>query len=164
MTCPLGLTAWRTFLLNPVFATTRSGNERLHGHARHHSGDRTRICACGGCFEGEPVQSNTMWTLASLIKPVFVYGVLQLVQQGNLDRPLQTYLPQPYLSDSMYLPEMTARHAIVIELDFRIGGSFRHCKSCELKSVSQGFVIGDRQALHCLVIIQPYQNAILSRR
>jgi len=52
--------------------------------------------------------------VASLTKPVFSVGVLQLVQQGllELDRPLQAYLPQPYLAGVDFLDEITARHTL----------------------------------------------------
>ncbi|MBW4438941.1 MAG: beta-lactamase family protein [Pleurocapsa minor GSE-CHR-MK-17-07R] len=58
--------------------------------------------------------TDTVWTVASLTKPVFAYGVMLLVQKGliELDRPLQTYLPSPYLDDPVFLPHMTARHAL----------------------------------------------------
>ncbi len=69
---------------------------------------------CSGELEGLPVSERTIWPVASLTKPVFVYGVLQLVQDGllDLDQPLQSYLSEPYLADTEYLPLMTARHAM----------------------------------------------------
>ncbi len=58
--------------------------------------------------------AETIWTVASLTKPVFAYGMMLLVEKGmlDLDRPLQTYLPRPYLDDTVFLPHMTARHAL----------------------------------------------------
>ncbi len=67
-----------------------------------------------GELEGEPVTSDTVWPVASLTKPVFVYGVMRLVNRGllDLDRSLQAYLPPHYLDDSVYRPAITARHAM----------------------------------------------------
>lgn len=63
---------------------------------------------------GESLQRSTRWRVASLTKPVFVYGAMLLVKSGllDLDRPLQFYLPHPYLDDQPYVPLMTARHAM----------------------------------------------------
>lgn len=58
----------------------------------------------------EPVESDTIFEAASLSKPVFTYGVLKLVDQGklNLDTPLSTYLPKPYIPDER-VRKITAR-------------------------------------------------------
>lgn len=58
--------------------------------------------------------ANMEWTVASLTKPVFAYGVMLLVEAGllDLDRPLHSYLTNPYLDDVKLLPQMTARHAL----------------------------------------------------
>lgn len=67
-----------------------------------------------GEYAGGPLQKDTVWWVASLTKPVFVYGAMLLVKSGllDLDRPLQDYLPHPYLDDQPYVPLMTARHAM----------------------------------------------------
>ncbi|MBN8593197.1 MAG: beta-lactamase family protein [Anaerolineae bacterium] len=67
-----------------------------------------------GTWDGAPITAETIWPVASLTKPVFSVGVLQLVQQGllELDRPLQAYLPQPYLNGVDFLDEITARHTL----------------------------------------------------
>lgn len=53
-------------------------------------------------------ETNTdkVWTVASLTKPVFAYGVMLLAEKGliELDRPLQTYLPSPYLDTQNFCP------------------------------------------------------------
>ena len=58
----------------------------------------------------EPVQTDTVFEAASLSKPVFTYGVLKLVDQGklDLDRPLSSYLPKPYVPDER-IGKITAR-------------------------------------------------------
>ena len=57
-----------------------------------------------------PVQTDTIFEAASLSKPVFTYGVLKLVDQGklDLDAPLSSYLPKPYVPDER-VSKITAR-------------------------------------------------------
>jgi CubicO group peptidase (beta-lactamase class C family) len=59
----------------------------------------------------QPVTGETVFEAASLSKPVFAYGVLKLVEQGNLglDVPLTTYLPKPYVAGDERLVKITAR-------------------------------------------------------
>lgn len=47
--------------------------------------------------KGDPLQTDTIMYGASLTKAVFVYSVMQLVDQGkiDLDRPIATYLREP---------------------------------------------------------------------
>jgi len=73
-----------------------------------------------GELEDTPVQPDTIWAVASLTKPVFVYGVMQLVEQGviDLDLPLQSYLRAPYLDDDPRCARMTARHAMTHSTGF----------------------------------------------
>ncbi len=58
----------------------------------------------------EPVGPDTVFEAASLSKPVFTYGVLKLVDQGklDLDTPLSSYLPKPYVPDER-IDKITAR-------------------------------------------------------
>ncbi|GAA2755098.1 serine hydrolase domain-containing protein [Actinopolymorpha rutila] len=58
-----------------------------------------------------PVGTDTVFECASLTKPVVAYGVLLLVQEGrlDLDRPLDSYLPAPYLPDEPAAAGITAR-------------------------------------------------------
>jgi CubicO group peptidase (beta-lactamase class C family)/poly-gamma-glutamate capsule biosynthesis protein CapA/YwtB (metallophosphatase superfamily) len=62
---------------------------------------------------GEPqkVNDRTVFEAASMSKPLFSYGVLKLVEQGrfDLDRPLDSYLPEPYLPDQSPAKKITAR-------------------------------------------------------
>jgi hypothetical protein len=59
----------------------------------------------------QPVTGETVFEAASLSKPVFAYGVLKLVDQGELelDVPLTTYLPKPYIPGDQRLTKITAR-------------------------------------------------------
>src|SRR5271163_598986 len=59
---------------------------------------------------GRPVVEDTIFEAASLSKPVFAYGVLKLVDQGklDLDTPVSSYLPKPYVSDER-VGKITAR-------------------------------------------------------
>jgi CubicO group peptidase (beta-lactamase class C family) len=60
------------------------------------------------------VTNDTVFEAASLSKPVFAYGVLKLVDQGklNLDAPLTTYLPKPYIDGDDRLQLITARYVM----------------------------------------------------
>lgn len=82
-------------------------------------GDTTQAGSTGNLLD-HPLTSDTSWPVASLTKPVFVYGILQLVQRGliELDRPLQDYLPRPYLEDIPELPLITARHTMTHSTGF----------------------------------------------
>jgi len=59
----------------------------------------------------QPVTDQTIFEAASLSKPVLAYGVLKLVDQGklNLDTPLSSYLPKPYLEGDPRIEKITAR-------------------------------------------------------
>ena len=50
----------------------------------------------------QPVDNKTIFAAASLTKPLFAYGVLKMVERGqlNLDTPLTKYTDKPYISDS----------------------------------------------------------------
>jgi CubicO group peptidase (beta-lactamase class C family) len=63
---------------------------------------------------GEPVTPDTVFQAASLSKPVFAYAVLKACAEGllDLDTPLSTCLPEPYISDDPRLHRITARHVL----------------------------------------------------
>ncbi|MEN3943105.1 serine hydrolase [Prosthecobacter sp. SYSU 5D2] len=58
-----------------------------------------------------PVDERTVFEAASMTKPLAVYAALKLVEQGKLDmdRPLNEYLPAPYLPDEPLHLKITAR-------------------------------------------------------
>jgi len=58
-----------------------------------------------------PVTADTVFEAASMTKPLAAYAALKLVEQGqlDLDRPLTSYLPQPYLKDQPLHEKITAR-------------------------------------------------------
>jgi CubicO group peptidase (beta-lactamase class C family) len=58
-----------------------------------------------------PVQSDTMFNVGSLSKPVFAYGVLKLVDAGKLklDEPLAHYLPKEMTDGDPRFQQITAR-------------------------------------------------------
>ena len=62
----------------------------------------------------EPVVDDTVFEAASLTKPVVAYGVLKLVERGqlDLDAPLSKYLPEPYIKDDERLSLITARRVL----------------------------------------------------
>jgi CubicO group peptidase (beta-lactamase class C family) len=70
-----------------------------------------------GCFgvrvAGQPakVDCDTVFEAASMSKPLFSYAVLKLVENGDfdLDRPLDSYLPEPYLPDQPLAGKITGR-------------------------------------------------------
>jgi CubicO group peptidase (beta-lactamase class C family) len=69
----------------------------------------------GAGYDGEDqITADTPFEVASLSKPVFAYAVLQLCEQGalNLDSPISSYLPTPYIADEPYLSLITVRHAL----------------------------------------------------
>jgi len=61
--------------------------------------------------EPEKVNDETVFEAASMSKPLFSYRVLKLVEEGrfDLDRPLDSYLPEPYLPDQPTAKRITAR-------------------------------------------------------
>lgn len=63
---------------------------------------------------GEPVTPETIFQAASLSKPVFAYAVLKACAEGllDLDVPLSTYLPGPYVPNDPRLHQITARHVL----------------------------------------------------
>lgn len=80
--------------------------------------ENSAITATYSFGNDNPLQQ--VWRVESLTKPIFVYGVLRLAQEGilDLDEPLAHYLPQPYLADTTYVPEITARHAMTHSTGF----------------------------------------------
>lgn len=69
-----------------------------------------------GELEGEAVTADTIWPVASLTKPVFAFGVLQLIQRGlmALDQPLAApdYLRNHFFDPENHSASITARHAL----------------------------------------------------
>lgn len=59
----------------------------------------------------EPIDKNTVFEAASLSKPVFAYGVLKLVEKGqlNLDKPLTEYLAYSDIKNDERVNLITAR-------------------------------------------------------
>jgi CubicO group peptidase (beta-lactamase class C family) len=69
----------------------------------------------------EPVGEDTVFEAASLGKPVFAYAVLRMRDEGliDLDRPLDRYLPAPYVPDEAKAGTITARHVLSHTAGFR---------------------------------------------
>lgn len=65
-------------------------------------------------FTRRPVTPDTLFELASNSKVVTAYIALRLVDQGvlSLDRPLNAYLPEPWLPASEYRDVITLRHVL----------------------------------------------------
>src|SRR5688572_10077740 len=63
---------------------------------------------------GGAVTDGTIFEAASLSKPVFAYAVMKLVEAGrlDLDKPLQSYLSEPYLKDDERINRITERMAL----------------------------------------------------
>jgi CubicO group peptidase (beta-lactamase class C family) len=59
----------------------------------------------------EPVNDSTVFEAASLSKPVFAYAVLKLIDSGKLelDKPLSTYLSEPYVQNDERAKLITTR-------------------------------------------------------
>jgi len=62
----------------------------------------------------EPVREDTVFEAASLTKQAFLHGVLRTVEAGKLDlsRPLQEYLPKPYVESDPGIEKITGRHVL----------------------------------------------------
>lgn len=58
-----------------------------------------------------PVDADTVFEAASMTKPLAACAALRLAEQGalDLDRPLASYLPEPYLEDEPRHEAITAR-------------------------------------------------------
>ncbi|GFE80662.1 hypothetical protein GCM10011487_26620 [Steroidobacter agaridevorans] len=63
---------------------------------------------------GAAVRTDTLFEAASMSKPVFAYGMLQLVERGKLelDRPLVDYYRPSYLPRNPDIDRITARHVL----------------------------------------------------
>ena len=61
-----------------------------------------------------PVSAGTVFQAASLSKPVVAYAALLLADAGllDLDRPLGSYLPEPYAAGDPRIRSVTARQAL----------------------------------------------------
>jgi hypothetical protein len=66
------------------------------------------------CDTRQPVTVDTVFEAASLSKPVFAYGVLQLFQEGilDLDTPLDEVVAEPYVQDDPRSRQITMRHVL----------------------------------------------------
>ncbi len=64
--------------------------------------------------KSSPVDARTRFEAASMTKPLLAYAALKLVEQGrlDLDKPLASYLPKPYLKDEPQHEKITARMAL----------------------------------------------------
>jgi CubicO group peptidase (beta-lactamase class C family) len=66
-------------------------------------GDRvtTRNYGVANAKTSERITDETVFEAASISKPVFTYAVMKLVRDGkiDLDKPLASYLPEPYIAD-----------------------------------------------------------------
>lgn len=78
--------------------------------------DATGAAWCAGhgtadVSTGDRVGAGTVFEAASLSKPVVAFGALLLVQEGilDLDRPLDSYLTDPYLPSEPRAAAITAR-------------------------------------------------------
>ncbi len=62
-----------------------------------------------------PVDHDTVFEAGSMSKPLLAYSALKLVDTGmlELDRPLDSYLPNPYLPDQALAPQITTRMALL---------------------------------------------------
>lgn len=62
----------------------------------------------------EPVDSNTVFSAASVSKTVFAYAVMKLCERGvlNLDTPLTKYTPERFLESDPRLDLITPRHVL----------------------------------------------------
>ena len=82
------------------------------------------------------VDEDSVFEACSMSKPLFAYAVLKLVEQKklNLDRPLDSYLPEPYLPDEPEAGRITTRmvlnHTTGLP-NWRKGG--RHAKMLTLR-------------------------------
>lgn len=64
-------------------------------------------------YNQQPISDNNIFAAASLSKPLFAYGVMKLVERGqlNLDTPLTEYTSTPYIKDAR-LKIITARQVL----------------------------------------------------
>ena len=62
----------------------------------------------------QPVTRATVFEAASLSKPVFAFAVMRLVEKGklDLDAPLGSYLPKPYIEGDARVGRITTRHVL----------------------------------------------------
>jgi CubicO group peptidase (beta-lactamase class C family) len=69
---------------------------------------------------GDPVDTGSVFEAASLSKPVFAYGVLQLVDQGvlDLDTPLSEYYDYADIADDPQHERITARMVLTHSTGF----------------------------------------------
>ena len=60
------------------------------------------------------VTTDTIFEAASLSKPLFAYAALKLIQDGriDLDAPLSSYLPEPYLPQDPLAEQISIRHVL----------------------------------------------------
>lgn len=78
------------------------------------NGEISRVAAAGERVRGEPATPDTLYTVASLTKPVTALTVLKLVESGawNLDEPLARWYVDPDVADAPEAALLTARHVL----------------------------------------------------
>lgn len=115
------------FLLLPLFAVSQDRKAALQrlldtvgipgfSLVYIHNGAVAESYALGlrSAEEAAAVNEATVFSAASLSKPVFAYALLQLADEGrlDLDRPLAEYYHYPDLADQPGYRKITARHLL----------------------------------------------------
>ena len=104
-----------------------------------------------------PLTERTVFEAASMSKPLFAYAALKLVEQGklDLDRSLDSYLPEPYLPDQPNAAKITARMVLTHTTGFpnwRFGKplTLRSQPGSKFSYSGEGFVYLQRVIKHLM--------------